>query len=136
MKRYERLAFAARAANATLAYVAYLGKMVCPMDLAVLYPLPKTSVPRGEVLAAAGLLLAATAAAIAARRRWPFLFVGWFWYLGTLAPVIGLVQVGDQAMADRYTYMTQVGLYIALAWAAASIAAGHPSGDGVSRCCP
>ncbi len=86
MKRYERLAFAARAANATLAYVAYLGKMVCPMDLAVLYPLPKTSVPRGEVLAAAGLLLAATAAAIAARRRWPFLFVGWFWYLGTLAP--------------------------------------------------
>ncbi len=122
MKSYDHLTLAARAANAARACVAYIGKMFCPVGLAVLYPLSKTAPPLGTTLIAAGLLLAITVAAIALRRSCPYLFVGWFWYIGMLVPVIGLVQVGDQAMADRYTYLTQIGLSIAVAWAAAGIA--------------
>ena len=91
--------------------------MVYPAGLAVLYPLPKRSPPVWEVVAAAAVLLVISAAVFVARRKCPYLLFGWLWYLGTLVPVIGLVQVGEQAMADRYTYLTQIGLYIAFSWA-------------------
>jgi protein O-mannosyl-transferase len=115
-----------RVANAAMAYVAYLGKMFYPADLAVLYPLPKGPPSVREASAAFAVLLAISAAVFVVRRKRPFLLVGWLWYLGTLAPVIGLVQVGSQAMADRYTYLPQVGLYIAFAWAAAQAAGAWP----------
>ena len=104
-----------RIANALVSYVKYIGKMIWPQHLAVLYPYP------GEFsigqTAGAGLLLAGVSVLVirAARRR-PYLAVGWLWYLVTLVPVIGLVQVGMQAMADRYTYVPLVGLFIMVAW--------------------
>jgi tetratricopeptide (TPR) repeat protein len=121
-----QLTLAERAANAAVAYVAYLGRMFCPAGLAVFYPLSKESPPGLEVVAAVSLLLAISTAAFVLRRQCPYLFVGWFWYLGTLVPVIGLVQVGDQAMADRYTYLTQIGLSMAIAWGAAVAASAWP----------
>ena len=111
--------FPGRVANAAVAYVAYLGKMFYPAGLAVLYPLPKGPPPAWEVVAAVAVLLAISTAVFVARRKCPYLLFGWLWYLGTLVPVIGLVQVGNQAMADRYTYLTQIGLYAAIAWGAA-----------------
>jgi protein O-mannosyl-transferase len=116
-----------RLANAALACVGYLEKMVYPSDLAVLYPLPKDLPPAWEVAAAVTALLAISTALVVSRRRRPYLFVGWFWYLGMLAPVIGLVQVGSQKMADRYTYLPQVGLYIAVAWTAVQMAGARPN---------
>ena len=73
-----------------------------------------------------------SATVVAARRKCPYLLFGWLWYLGTLLPVIGLVQVGDQAMADRYTYLTQIGLYVAVAWGLAQLANTWPSRPGLS----
>jgi protein O-mannosyl-transferase len=112
-----------RIANALLAYASYIGKMFWPAKLAALYPLPKHYDP----LAVAGvaILLAAISVAVlwGARRGRRYLAVGWFWYLGTLVPVIGLVQVGSQSMADRYTYLPLVGLFVITAWGAADLAA-------------
>ena len=79
-----------------------------------------------KILAAAAVLACISMAALLGRRRFPYLFVGWFWYVGMLVPVIGLVQVGGQAMADRYTYLPQIGLCIALAWGAANVAVAWP----------
>jgi tetratricopeptide (TPR) repeat protein len=105
-----------RAANAAFAYVAYVGKTLWPAGLAAFYP-PRIPSISGAVVAGCVLLLAAaTAAAIRAGGRRPYLLVGWLWYLGMLVPVIGLVQVGDQAMADRYTYLPLIGLFVAAAW--------------------
>jgi tetratricopeptide (TPR) repeat protein len=123
----DQLAFSERLANAAVAYVGYLGKMLYPTNLAVLYPLPKEPPPAWEVVAAFAVLLAISLAVFVVRRRRPYLLVGWLWYLGTLAPVIGLVQVGSQAMADRYTYLTQIGLYMAIAWGAADVVGGWPN---------
>ncbi len=105
-----------RAMNALVSYVAYLGGTIWPANLAALYPLPDRQLEPLWVAAAAITILAISAAAVGWRRRRPYWFVGWFWYLGTLVPVIGLVQVGDQAMADRYTYIPSIGLCIAVAW--------------------
>jgi Flp pilus assembly protein TadD len=113
--------FTFRAVNALWAYVLYIGKMVWPLDLAVIYPLPATlTVTQGLT---AGLILAGTSL-LAARsaKRHPYLLVGWLWYLVTLVPVIGLVQVGRQAMADRYTYIPFIGLFMMVAWGARDIA--------------
>ena len=126
MQPLEQLAFPCRVANAAVAYVAYLGKMLYPAGLAVLYPLPKDPPPAWEVVAAVAVLLAISTAVFVARRKCPYLLFGWLWYLGTLVPVIGLVQVGDQAMADRYTYLTQIGLYMAIAWGAVDVAGSWP----------
>ena len=117
----------ARFANAVVAYVDYLGKMIYPADLAVLYPFPSEPLPNWEVFGAIAGLLAISIAVWVGRRHYPYLLVGWLWYLGTLAPVIGLVQVGSQKMADRYTYLTQVGLYVAIAWGAARICGAWPN---------
>jgi protein O-mannosyl-transferase len=108
--------FAVRLGNAIVVYVAYLAKAVYPLNLAFYYPHPGIQISSILVGASAVLLLAITAATIVWMRRFPFLFVGWFWYLGTLIPTIGLVQIGIQQMADRYTYFPLIGIFIAFAW--------------------
>ena len=113
----ERVPIGARLANGVLAYVGYVRKTVWPSDLACFYPLP-TAFVAWQVAAAAITLLAVTAAAIALWRRVPYLFVGWCWFAGMLVPVSGLFQVGQQAMADRFTYLPLVGLFIAAVWGA------------------
>jgi len=126
MRSLELVSPAGRITNAAVAYVTYLGKMFCPTGLAVPYLLPKGPPPVWEVVSAVTVILAISTAAFAARRKCPYLLFGWFWYLGTLAPVIGLVQVGDQAMADRYTYLTQIGLYTTIASGATHLAGCWP----------
>jgi tetratricopeptide (TPR) repeat protein len=118
----DRVPFFSRAANAAVAAIAYIGKLLYPVDLAVLYPLPAGPRPIGTVITAVVMLAAISTTAFALRRKCPYLIVGWLWYLGTLVPVIGLMQVGSQAMADRYTYLTQIGLSIAIAWGSVSLA--------------
>jgi protein O-mannosyl-transferase len=113
------LSIGARVANAFVAYVTYAAKVVWPARLAVLYPI--SSIAFDEWIPAALVLLAISTLAILAARRRPYLTVGWFWYLGTLVPVIGLVQVGRQALADRYTYIPAVGLFIVVGFAAAEV---------------
>jgi tetratricopeptide (TPR) repeat protein len=107
--------FSTRLENAMVAYVRYLGKMIWPADLAIFYPHPGNW-PTATVVGAVVVLMGVTALALGLRRRAPFLLVGWLWYLGTLVPVIGLVQVGEQAIADRYTYVPLLGIFIAAAW--------------------
>jgi Flp pilus assembly protein TadD len=114
---FEIVPLSQRLPNAVVAYSAYLWKMIWPSDLAVFYPLPARW-SWGWVIGSAALLAAISALALRARQRSPWLAVGWLWYLGTLVPVIGLVQVGVQAMADRYTYVPLIGLFIAVAWGA------------------
>jgi tetratricopeptide (TPR) repeat protein len=118
----EKLPLDARVGNAAVSYVAYLSKTVWPVNLAVYYPHPGSELPAWKEAAAALLLVALTAGAVALRRRAPYLLAGWLWYVGTLVPVIGLVQVGVQAYADRYTYFPQVGLLLAAVWGAADLA--------------
>lgn len=112
-----------RTANAVESCVTYLGQMFYPVKLAVFYPYPE-SFPFGRIVADVILLLLVTAVAIATRKKWPALLTGWLWYIGMLVPVIGIVQVGSQAHADRYTYLPQIGLYIALTWTLADLCAG------------
>jgi protein O-mannosyl-transferase len=114
-----------RVQNALLSYVAYLGKALWPVDLSVFYPHPLGSLPTWQPLAAGALLAALSAGAVWAAPRRPYLPVGWFWYLGTLVPMIGLVQVGLQGMADRYTYIPLVGAAIAVAWGVWDLAVGR-----------
>ena len=109
-----------RLMNAAVAYAAYLAKAVWPLELAAFYPYTKPTAP--VALAIATLLAAAT---VWTCRRWraqPYLAMGWFWYLGTLVPVIGLVQIGGQALADRYTYVPLIGVFIAAVWGLADLA--------------
>ena len=109
------LPVALRLENALTAYVGYLGKAFWPIHLAVFYPLEQ-DIPLWHLVAAGALVLGVSAAAVVAARRRPYLAVGWFWYAGTLVPVIGLVQVGGQSMADRYLYVPLTGLAIAAVW--------------------
>jgi len=111
----QKLPFSERIMNAVVSYVSYLGKTFWPVDLAVFYPY-QHSFPGWQVLGAAAILIIISIAVIYFMKKAPFLFVGWFWYLGTLIPVIGLVQVGRQAMADRYTYLPTMGIAIMVAW--------------------
>jgi tetratricopeptide (TPR) repeat protein len=110
-----------RIGNALVSYVAYLGKTFWPANLAVFYPFRIDLAPAA---AAAAALALATITVLIARlgRAHPYLLVGWGWYLGTLVPVIGLVQVGTQAMADRYLYVPLIGIAIAAAWGTAALA--------------
>jgi tetratricopeptide (TPR) repeat protein len=104
-----------RLENAVVSYVAYLGKFFWPAKLAIFYPHPQNSLPWSDVIAAAVILLAITTAVFYVHRA-RYLAMGWCWFLITLIPVIGIVQVGRQAMADRYTYFPVIGLFIILAW--------------------
>jgi tetratricopeptide (TPR) repeat protein len=110
-----------RLGNAWVATVRYVELFFAPHGLAAYYPYPQ-HLDSGAVALSAILLLAITAALVAIRRRAPYALVGWLWFLGTLVPVSGLVQVGGQSMADRYTYVPYIGLAIALAWGAAHLA--------------
>jgi len=123
---FEKFSLYARVANGLTAYLTYLVKFVWPAPLAVFYPHAGGSMAPAAACAALFVLIVIGVAVWAARKHYPFLAVGWFWYLGTLVPVIGIVQVGDQALADRYTYVTQIGLYIMLAW-------GLAAGAGTSQ---
>jgi tetratricopeptide (TPR) repeat protein len=111
----DKLPLGHRVANALISYVAYIGKMFWPQDLAVFYPNPGTVVT-WQSAGCGLLLLGLTLLFIRVMRNCPYLAVGWLWYIGTLVPVIGLVQVGSQAMADRYTYIPLIGLFIMIAW--------------------
>jgi len=117
MEMVQNLSFGARSSNALISYCRYLGKMSWPVDLAVFYPHPGHW-PAGQVALAGGLLLGITVLLIVLRGRYPFMLMGWLWYCGTLVPVIGLVQVGGQAMADRYTYIPSLGVLILAIWGA------------------
>jgi len=105
----------ARLANVPVAYARYLGLTVWPADLAILYPMPQQW-SAGVVAGALALLTGITWLVVRRLRREPWLAVGWFWFLGTLVPVIGLVQVGNQSIADRYTYVPLVGVFVGLVW--------------------
>ncbi|HEY3129954.1 MAG TPA: tetratricopeptide repeat protein [Acidobacteriota bacterium] len=111
----------ARVANALVSYVEYLQKMIWPARLAVFYPHPGNSIRAWQVAGSFLLLAVVTLVVMRAARRRPYLPVGWLWYLVTLLPVIGLVQVGEQAMADRYSYMPLVGIFIIVAWGGAEL---------------
>lgn len=106
-----------RIGNAFVSYVLYIGKMLWPARLAAFYPYPDV-LSAGMVLGALVILAGISALVARGARKYPYLPVGWLWYLGTLVPVIGLIQVGNQAMADRYTYVPLIGLFIIVAWGA------------------
>src|SRR5579863_2922769 len=107
--------FSLRAANALVSYVIYVRNMFWPAGLAAFYPFPP-SIPAWQVAGSVLILIAVSVAVFRVGSRWPYLAVGWFWYLGTLLPVIGFFQAGLQARADRFTYVPQIGLFLILAW--------------------
>jgi tetratricopeptide (TPR) repeat protein len=117
------LPFLWRIQNAVATYVIYIWETLWPTRLAVFYPHPNDTLTIWEILLAIGLLLAMTIAAIVFRRKRPYLFTGWFWYVGMLVPVIGLVQVGEQGHADRYTYLPHIGLFLLAVWLVADVTA-------------
>ena len=112
-----------RAANALVSYTNYIGKMIFPYRLALFYPYPQV-LPIWQVMGAGLFLVCISILVIHSAKKHPYLLVGWLWYLGTLVPVIGLVQVGSQAMADRYTYIPLIGLFIMMARGIPNILAG------------
>ncbi len=107
-----------RLANALVSYVAYVGKTFWPSSLTIFYPHPGRALPWWKITGSAAAFLAVLIVVLRQRKKRPFLAVGWFWYVGMLVPVIGLVQIGMQAMADRYTYLPLIGLFIMVAWSA------------------
>jgi tetratricopeptide (TPR) repeat protein len=111
-----------RLGNALISYVQYLRQAVLPLDLSAFYPHPGVALDMREAIGAAVLLGGVTALVCWRRRRFAYLPVGWLWYLGTLVPVIGLVQVGAQARADRYTYIPLMGVFVAVVWGLADLA--------------
>jgi len=118
----EHLSLGARISNAVVSYMDYIGKMFWPRNLAVFYPYPVHGPPIWEIVGAGAALVCVSILVIRAGGRRPYLPVGWLWYLGTLVPVIGLVQVGRQAMADRYSYVPLIGLFIIVAWGVPDLA--------------
>jgi len=105
-----------RLANIPVSYMTYIVKMLWPRNLAVFYPHPGDRLPTWEVLFSVILLVGFTIIVAKLMRRCPYMMVGWLWFLGTLIPVIGIVQVGGHAVADRYTYVPLIGLFMAIAW--------------------
>ena len=126
------LPFSARLDNAVVSYLKYLGKTFWPLNLSAFYPHPETRYPHSEqwawwwlVISVVGLV-GFTGFVIGQRRNRPWLLTGWFWYLGALLPVIGLVQVGLQGMADRYTYIPLIGIFVCIVWGVAEFSARSP----------
>ena len=111
----EEVSWDVRIANALVSYIIYIGKTFWPNNLAVFYPHPG-SLPLWQPMGAGLLLIAVTVSVIRTAKRLPYLTVGWLWFTGTLVPVIGIVQAGAQAMADRYTYIPLIGLFVMAAW--------------------
>lgn len=125
-----------RVENALVSYAGYLIKMLYPRNLAVMYPFPMHEIPVWQMAGAALVLIGVSVLAVRTRRSHPYLLFGWLWYVGTLVPVIGLVQVGSQAMADRYTYIPLIGLFIAIAWGISAIAGEKTTGGRHPRAVP
>lgn len=123
VRSFSDMPFDLRIENALVSYVKYVSKTFWPQDLAVYYPFP-LSVPLWQVICSLSVLLLLSAAAILAGRRYPYIPVGWFWFLVTLLPVIGLIQAGGQAMADRFSYIPAIGLFIIVAWGVTDLAGG------------
>jgi tetratricopeptide (TPR) repeat protein len=115
----DALPLPARLANIPVAYCRYLGKLFWPVELAAFYPPAHWAL--GTVALAGGLLAALTAAAVLLGRRRPYCLVGWLWFIGTLIPVIGLVPAGEQSMADRYSYVPSIGIFVVLVWGASEL---------------
>jgi tetratricopeptide (TPR) repeat protein len=110
-----------RIANALVSYVSYVSKAIWPRKLAIFYPHPGDALSGWTIIGAALLIASAILLSIRTLKKYPYIAVGLFWYLGTLVPVIGLVQVGGQAMADRYTYIPLIGLFIIIVWGASDL---------------
>ena len=115
----DQLPFTWRLNNALLSYIEYVRQTFWPARLAVFYPHPNNALSIWQVTLATTLLLAISAMVILLRRKRPYLLAGWFWYVGMLAPVIGIVQIGEQGHADRYTYLPHIGLFLLIVWTAA-----------------
>ncbi len=124
IKSFETISLPLRAGNALISYVAYLRQMFWPAGMAVFYPFSPGAVGVSNVILSSVLLAGISAGVFVLRRHRPYLLTGWLWFLGMLVPVIGLLQVGAQARADRYTYLPEIGLYLALTWAVADFCAG------------
>jgi tetratricopeptide (TPR) repeat protein len=122
-----------RVGNAAVSYAAYLSQTFWPVNLSPFYTYPDDGHPLWKAAGAALVLVALTIVAVGLRRRAPYVLAGWLWYVGTLVPVIGLVQVGHQAMADRYTYFSQIGILIAICWGIAEVA-GERSTKALVAC--
>ncbi|MBN1364330.1 MAG: tetratricopeptide repeat protein [Syntrophaceae bacterium] len=116
----EQLPLITRIVNAIISYIAYLEKFFWPINLAVFYPYPDFFMPQ-QIISFLFILTGITITVIYFSKKYPFLFTGWLWYLGTFIPMIGLVQVGAQAMADRHTYLPSIGIAIIVAWGIPSI---------------
>jgi tetratricopeptide (TPR) repeat protein len=129
----EKLPLAARIGNGLVSCVIYTKQMIWPARLAVFYPHPGDRLPVWEIGLATVLLGVVSAGGIALRHKRPYLVTGWFWYLIMLLPVIGLVQVGSQAHADRYTYLPQIGLYVLLAWGITDALASRLAPERIRR---
>ncbi|HXE98650.1 MAG TPA: tetratricopeptide repeat protein [Dongiaceae bacterium] len=130
MSDLDAVSFGLRIENALTAYVKYIGMTFWPHDLAVFYPL-SFYIPLRQTISSLLVLLLLSAIAVRARHRNPCLALGWFWFLVTLVPVIGLVQVGGQSMADRYTYIPVTGLFIMTAWGVPLLTKGLPHREGI-----
>jgi tetratricopeptide (TPR) repeat protein len=116
-----------RVENALVSYLIYIWQTLWPTRLAAFYPHPNDTLAVWEVLLAIGFLVAITVTAFVFRSKWPYLFTGWLWYVLMLVPVIGLVQVGEQGHADRYTYLPYVGLFLLMVWGVADMIQTHRS---------
>ncbi len=123
---FEHIPLSWRIGNALVSTVAYLRQLFYPVGLAVLYPTADLDLPLGKIVVAVLVLTGVTAAALLGRRRYPYLLVGWLWYLGMLMPVMGLLQFGIFTMANRFTYLPQIGIYVALVWFAADACRAWP----------
>ncbi len=118
------ISVSARFENVLVSYARYIGKAFWPSHLAPMYPHPGNSLPGWQVAGAAALLLLVSALALRWRHR-RYLPVGWFWFLGTLVPMIGIITVGEQSMADRYAYIPFIGLFVAVVWTLGALASEH-----------
>jgi len=119
----DRFSMLDRLGNAFISVVTYIRQMLWPSGLAVLYPFSTAAIPTWQIILSVAVVLIITAGAFILRKDRPYVFVGWFWFLGMLVPVSGIIQVGLQAHADRYTYLPQIGLYILIAWGLADLLA-------------
>jgi tetratricopeptide (TPR) repeat protein len=133
----DQIPLAWRVGNAAVACMIYIVQMVWPLHLAPFYPHPADNqlapgvteqLPAWQIVLAIVAIIGISTVAVVRRREWPYVFTGWFWYLAMLGPVIGIVQVGLQAHADRYTYLPQIGLYILVSWSAADLVARRRAG--------
>jgi len=126
VKSLEVISLSARTANATVSYAEYVLKTIVPRGLAAYYPFPMDGIPVWKVVAAGTALFMASTVVVVHIKRYPYATVGWFWYLGTLVPVIGMVQVGMQAMADRYTYIPLIGIFLVAVWGTSDFLENRP----------